>query len=305
MYHYVRKIKDSQYPKIKGLEESMFNEQIAYLMKQYSIISGNELIEAMVTDSIKDLPQSSVLLTFDDGYSDHYQCVLPILRKRKITGCFFPVVNCVKKRYTMDANKIHYILACTNDVMELIEQIFSLLNQLRSKHGLESNGYYWGRYAKANRFDSSETVFVKGLLQKGLPNEVRREVIDILFKRYVTTDELTFADNLYMSQHQIEELKEEGMYIGNHGQSHQWLNTLEPNMQAEEIQGGLSFMQEIGMPTNNWIMCYPYGAYDDSLLALLRTLNCRVGLTTDKGLADLSVDNPLTLRRLDTTEIPL
>ena len=39
MYHLVRKIKNSKYPKIKGLEFSGFKRQLDYLENNYKILS--------------------------------------------------------------------------------------------------------------------------------------------------------------------------------------------------------------------------------------------------------------------------
>lgn len=51
-------------------------------------------------------------------------------------------------------------------------------------------------------------------------------------------------------------------------------------------------------------MCYPYGAYNDTLLALLRDWGCAIGLTTEVAVAQLGTDNPLALPRLDTNDLP-
>ncbi len=52
-------------------------------------------------------------------------------------------------------------------------------------------------------------------------------------------------------------------------------------------------------------MCYPYGAYDESLLLLLETPQLHgSGSTTKVGLADLGSDDPLTFPRLDTNDLP-
>ena len=36
MYHYVRKIKNSRFPEIKGLETELFREQLKFLKKHYN-----------------------------------------------------------------------------------------------------------------------------------------------------------------------------------------------------------------------------------------------------------------------------
>ena len=82
MYHYVREIKNSKYPDIKGLEISGFIRQLEYLIKEYTIICADQLI-AYLNGDIKNLPKKPCLLTFDDGYKDHINYVLPELKKKK------------------------------------------------------------------------------------------------------------------------------------------------------------------------------------------------------------------------------
>ena len=46
-----------------------------------------------------NIPENSCLLTFDDGYKDHIDYVLPELMKRKLQGSFFPLSEgCDRKR---------------------------------------------------------------------------------------------------------------------------------------------------------------------------------------------------------------
>ena len=88
MYHYVREIENSKYPKIKGLEFSAFKRQLDFLENNFEIIDVQKLLD--FASSSKNLPENSCLLTFDDGYKDHIEYVLPELLKRKIQGSFFP-----------------------------------------------------------------------------------------------------------------------------------------------------------------------------------------------------------------------
>jgi hypothetical protein len=52
-------------------------------------------------------------------------------------------------------------------------------------------------------------------------------------------------------------------------------------------------------------MCYPYGAYNDSLLSILSNTGCQIGLTTKVGIADLRQDNFFILPRLDANDLPM
>ena len=44
MYHYVRPIKNSKFPKIKGLEVSSFKKQLDYLSQNFNFITAEQLI---------------------------------------------------------------------------------------------------------------------------------------------------------------------------------------------------------------------------------------------------------------------
>jgi hypothetical protein len=46
MYHYVRPIKGSEYPGIKGLELNGFKRQLDYLSENFSIVSTEQVIKA-------------------------------------------------------------------------------------------------------------------------------------------------------------------------------------------------------------------------------------------------------------------
>ena len=52
-------------------------------------------------------------------------------------------------------------------------------------------------------------------------------------------------------------------------------------------------------------MCYPHGANDEKLRALLRRNGCAIGLTIEEVTVDAAKDDPLRLPRLDTIELPI
>ena len=82
MYHYVRKIGASRYPEIKGLELDFFRKQIQFFQtNKFQFVTLEDVIEGKITER-------SVLLTFDDGYIDHYINVFQILRENIIYGVF-------------------------------------------------------------------------------------------------------------------------------------------------------------------------------------------------------------------------
>jgi len=258
----------------------------------YSLKSGN------------NLPKRAVLLTFDDGYADHFTNVFPLLNESGISGSFFPPVKAVIRSQVLDVNKIHFILASVNDKQKLAEEIFLLLDEYRQKHSLKDNRYYFKKLAIKDCLDPKEVVFIKGMLQKELPKDLRNKITGRLFNKYVTKDEKGFCNELYLNAAQLKCMKKNGMHIGNHAFSHSWLNDMDEDSQEEEIALSLNFLHDaIGCNIKEWVMCYPYGGYDDSLLRVIKNKGCIAGLTAEPRIADLSSDNPLTLPRLDTNDL--
>lgn len=86
MYHYTRDLKHSRYPEIKGLDVSLFREQIEFMKQQFNIVSMEQVIEAVERHA--DLPDKALLLTFDDGYVDNYTFAFPILRNLEYKDLF-------------------------------------------------------------------------------------------------------------------------------------------------------------------------------------------------------------------------
>ena len=300
MYHYVRPIAKSEYPGIKGLELEGFRRQLDYLENNYSIISSEELIEAVVKK--KKLPPNACWLTFDDGYKEHFKYVLPELLKRKLYGAFFPPKVAITESKMLDVNSIHHILSCHKSMEELMVD----LNNLCLNHGMSNNKIQslYKEYGISNRFDDADTIFVKRMLQHVLPEKVRNSITSNLFKKYVGISEADFAKKLYMNIDEVTELVKQGMYVGSHGCMHYWLDRINEDKQRLEISKSIEFLEQVKAPTSKWIMCYPYGAYNKTTLSLLKEFDASIGITTESRIALIDQDSPFTLPRLDTNDFP-
>ncbi len=302
MYHYVRELPQTRYPQIKGILVSEFKAQLDYLSRYYEFVTAADCLNAVYHGG--DLPANALLLTFDDAYIDHFVSVFPILKERGLRACFFPPVKAVVAQEVLDVNKIHFILASAKDAHVLVEDVYSLLDEYRHRYGLANNEYYSRKLAQPDRFDSQEIIFVKRLLQRELNPEPRAKITAELFKKYVTEDEASFARELYLNAEQLKAMHNDGMEIGAHGNNHLWLDTLSAQEQSAEVDASLKFLKSFGVSTDSWTMCYPYGAYNNSLIEILKKRRCRLAFTTQENIAVLTKGNALTLARLDTNDFP-
>lgn len=302
MYHYVRDLKQGRFRDIKGLDIDLFNGQVEYLVKNYHPITMDELINSI--DHNDPLPPKAALLTFDDGYNDHFDYVFPVLAKHKIQGSFYPSAKIVLNNEVLDVNKIHFILASVADKNILINEIFLQLDAYRTAYGLDQNEHYFSTYAIAGRYDTREVIFIKRMLQVVLPEDLRNIICNYLFSKYVTADELSFSKELYMDVDKLKHLLSEGMHIGSHGHDHYWLGSLTKEKQENEIGRSMEFLQMIGCDMKRWTMCYPYGNYNNDTLDILADKACKLALTTRINIANVQEDHKYTLPRLDTNDIP-
>lgn len=302
MYHYVRDLKNSRYPQIKGLDLTLFIEQIDYLKKHYNFITMEMLIDSMYNKT--ELPPKAVLLTFDDAYSEHFNNVFPILFNRKIQGSFYVPFKAIIENNVLDVNKIHFILASVSDFDKLMKKTYQELDKYRAEFQLESNEYYFDKLAMASRMDPKEVIFFKRLLQKELPESLRNLITDNLFQEIVGIEEKAFSKELYMNMEQLKCMIDNGMHIGNHGYDHYWLNSISETKQREEVSKGCYYLNQLGVNMNNWTICYPYGAYNQSLINILKENNCKLGFTSMVDVADIDNCNQFELPRLDTNDLP-
>ena len=304
MYHYVRPIKKSKYPKINGLELDGFKRQLEFFKGNYNFVSAEETIEHFTTK--RNLPENSIWLTFDDGYKDHFRYVLPELSKRKIQGTFFPPAEPILNNSLLDVNAIHFILAKTKDVSIQLDK----LKKLCIKENISISNFeklceeVINTRRKTDRFDSKEELVFKRMLQKHLPLRIRNKLTKILFEDTLNININEFSKDLYMSCNELKSMVRENMFIGSHTFSHFFLDRLKKVEQKREIFKSLEFLKKIGMNTKDWIMCYPYGTYDDTTLEVLEFFGCKVGLTIKPGKIDLNNCKALELNRFDTNDFP-
>lgn len=302
MYHYVRDLKNSRYPDIKGLDVSLFKQQIEFIKNNFHPVTIEEVIAHYENGS--GLPEKPILLTFDDGYIDHFTTVFPILQENGIQGSFFIPGKTFTENILLDVNKIHFVLASA-PIGELYNDVLGYIDQIIENHEYNelSKQELIDQYAIANRFDSKEVVFVKRVLQMALPEDIRKRISSELFQKYVGIEESKFARELYLNLDQIKCMKRNGMYIGLHGYDHYWLGKLEKDKMIADIDRSMEVLSDV-IDKDSFIMNYPYGNYNDDVLSYLREKGCKLGMTTDVRVADTMKDDRLLLPRLDCNDLP-
>lgn len=310
MYHYVRDLPRTRYPRIKGRTIEEFEQQLDHIEGEYSVTTTRAVIESMRVGG-RPLPPKACLLTFDDGFIDHYDVVFPRLVARGLSASFYPPAMAVHGQRLLDVHKIHFTLAVTEDSdpghEALKADVLRRIDPYRRDVDILSNAELEAKYLESSLSpvgDRPATAFIKRVLQKGLPRVVRGEIVRALFDEHVGVADAVFSRELYMDVAQLRTMVQHGMEVGGHGAEHLWFDELGAEEARAEVSGTCDFLTDVyGKPPVDWVMCYPYGCHTSTALACLEEAGGVLGLTTQVGVvSDLS--SPLLLPRLDTNALP-
>ena len=301
MYHYVRPLNQRLSAKHKALDLDEFSRQLQILSQEHYFVSGTSVRSLTVDSPTKS--KRPVWLTFDDGYLDHFQYVLPELLSHGAAASFFIPTKAIFERTLLDVNKVHILLSANLTTAQLIEHMRELyetnsgevatgssFDELRSKYGV------------ANSLNDSDTRFIKTLLQQSLPNEIRQIIIRGLFEEHIRREESAFVDEMYMTPDQVKQLHGYGMNIGSHGHEHSRFEFMSLESQRKEMEISLNYLSSLGIEDASSVMCYPHGSFNSSSKTIVSDFGCEVAVSVKSAIADLGSKDIdwLELPRIDT-----
>lgn len=290
MYHYVRP-KNYNKINVNYLNFKKFQSQLDILQKKKFKFLDEEILNEILIKK-KKISHKLCWLTFDDGYKEHYEIVLPELVKRKIRGFFFPSARSILKKNLLDVNKIHVILSNKYNLKFIIKSIKNYLNN----NELFEN--YWKEIEKFKTLDHPNVRFIKHFFQYKISNSL---LLDNLILKLSNTNISELSKNYYLNFKQIKEMKNEGMIFGGHGYYHKWLGNLSYSEQLKEINQTKKFLKKIKTNLNSLIMCYPHGSYNNDTIKILKKKKFLCALKYNGGINNFR--NKYELNRIDINNL--
>jgi peptidoglycan/xylan/chitin deacetylase (PgdA/CDA1 family) len=301
VYHYVRDLPNTSFPRIKGMLSSDFRQQLAALQNQYEMATLESSLDFL--QGVYMPPRDLCLLTFDDGLKDHYLEVTPILVDHDVQGLFFVITSCLQEYRVAPVHMNHFLMAALdfefyrqaflqklNEFIPAI-QVYNEIDNTTAQHS-----YRW---------DTPEIATFKYLFNFILDRHVRDQAVKTLFEKYIG-DEKSFSQTLYLSWEEARQMQTAGMLMGGHSHQHKPLATLS----NEELHWDLSTCQSLLIehlqPQDLWPFSYPYGTQDSFNATAVQQLK-RFGFSCSFG-TEVGVDLPgmdlFTLRRIDCMDAP-
>jgi peptidoglycan/xylan/chitin deacetylase (PgdA/CDA1 family) len=295
-YHYVRDVERTPFPGIKALSVAGFVEQLDWLQARYEVIDGPTFDCAVLSGT--GFTRPTALLTFDDGFADHYENVFPILRSRKLGGIFFLAgATLGPTPRLLNVHKTHFLLShlgldrFTREVAAALESEGVEVPSAEHREGIY-------------RYDEAFDVRIKRLLNYDAPYPVVNRVLSGLFERHLGDDQ-TFARDLYLSEKQIRDMARGGLSFGFHTETHPVLSRLDRDEQHKELHRGPQIVREL-TGQDEVSFCYPYGfthTYNRDTLQVLDECRYSMAFNTARREARIGADPRFELPRFDTRDV--
>jgi peptidoglycan/xylan/chitin deacetylase (PgdA/CDA1 family) len=294
-YHYVRDVERTLFPDIKALSIAGFIAQLDWLQARFDIIDGATAERAVRSGQGFERP--TALLTFDDGFVDHYEHVFPILRDRGIGGIFFIAGQTLRTEPTLlNVHKTHFLLSHLG-ANRFSEEVAAALEH----EGVETRA---GDREGVYRYDEAPDIRIKRILNYEAPYPVADRVLADIFARHLG-DSVAFARSLYLSAGQIREMAQGGMTFGFHTESHPVLSRLDAAAQRAELQDGPQLVAGLtGQQSVSF--CYPYGfshTYNADTLSALAACGYSMAFNTVRREIVFGQDQRYELPRFDTRDV--
>jgi peptidoglycan/xylan/chitin deacetylase (PgdA/CDA1 family) len=296
MYHYVRDRAATPEAGIRGLDQAAFEHQLDRLCECMTPIDWPTLLAWRANRC--DISNDSVLLTFDDCLSDHFEIVAPILESRDLRGVFFVQTQVLAGGKLNPAHSLH-LLICRLGLTDLIDAVQTWLDS----ESPEWRERFQVDHAEAERIYHYETATcaeLKHLLTNVLPLELRTRLLDNLFTKHVG-DPRAFARRWYMSWNRLAFLQDNGHTVGGHGHQHEpYARLPAPEQVKDMIECSDLLSENLGpMPRP---FSYPYGSCSDQIARRCAYSGFVNGFTTENGWIG-AFDDAHRLNRVDTIAV--
>jgi len=259
-YHYLRLNKQSDpFPRILGTNIDEFQNHLSMLQKNYHIISLKDALSISTGEDGFNKKNTGILITFDDGLSDHYTAA-KILSELNISAIFFIPTCILEEKLPANPTIIHYTIAVFGIEKFLKEFRESLVNnKLDSK-------LFDLQYSKS-KDNLGETISrIKSTFKYKLGYYDSRKILLDIYKNLFSSEYKNMLSTIHLTESQIREMLEMGHHVGTHTYSHISVAATELNSDdfIKEIISPKNYLeQKFNTKVNSF--SYPFGGKNDCL----------------------------------------
>ncbi len=259
-YHYIRDEKNTDsFPRILGTSVNEFKKHIEMFSKHFKLITPSDAISFSYGDYNFKENQTGLLLTFDDGLSDHY-IAAKILAKYGIKAIFFIPTCILKDNLPPNPTIIHYCIAKFGLIKFLIKLKLSLEKNLNDpqNHIIE--------FVKGKDDVSNTINKIKNLFKYELDRKHSRIILIDIYENMFHNIFENAMEIMHLTKVQISEMLEMGHSIGTHTHTH--ISVGSSKLTDEEFNYEIiqpKHYLETSFGTKIDFFSYPFGGITDCL----------------------------------------
>lgn len=259
-----------------------FEQHLQILQRQHLVIPLSELVNQLYK---KETVKPSVVITFDDGYSDNYAIAKPLLEKYHLPATFFISTKHIGTRQLFWWDELLHLLFFTKILppelhlqTEALSFTFSLEDERILTDAVYRKCCLWSAYEPPTCRRAHLYMALWRLLSPLTYSE--QQAVLTAVKAWAGSEDLMVSDALCMSEQQVVEMGAQPLFtIGAHTVSHPALAYQPEARQAAEIEESKLFLENItGLTVDSF--SYPSNSYSNATVALLRQNQFRSAFTT-------------------------
>ncbi len=223
MLPYYHAVSDNPMPHVENVypvrSVKRFRKDLDFLLKHFEPVGLDELTSARDTRRSKP----AIFLSFDDGLSEIYHVVSPLLIAKGIPAAFFVNTGFIDNRDLFYRYKSSLLI----DRFESIKYSPSVTELLQSRYHL----------ASPNKKCVREFLLELSYENRRVFDEVGK-LVDLDFKTFLK------VKKPYMSMEQIKELSDRGFYIGAHSKDHPHFADLKGIERLNQFKDSMIYLRD-------------------------------------------------------------
>lgn len=261
-----------------------FEEQIAFVKRYCNVIGYDELVRFRHGGT---LPPNPVLVTFDDGYRDNHDVVLPILVRHRVPAIFFVATRYIEERRLFWWDRVSYLVK--HSPLEALSLTYPKPQTIRIG------------YDRKDRLRGARRVM--SVIKSHYELDLARYLDDVERASGATLSrdlERAFVDELVMNWDHVLALRAAGMSVQSHTREHRVLYTLSDASLQSELEGSKRDLEAV-LGERVSAVAYPVGkALHRAPHArnAIRRAGYEFGFTNGTGINALWRFDPIDVRRL-------
>jgi peptidoglycan/xylan/chitin deacetylase (PgdA/CDA1 family) len=228
-------ISDKKLPHIEHLYQvrntKLFSKDLEYLLEHFSPIDLHQLIQFV--EKGKALPKNAFFLSFDDGLSECYHIIAPILKKKGIPATFFLNSDFLDNKSLMFRYKASYLI----EELQHRNNIDTIIKKHFSKYQLPY-------------LNVKESLLQVRWHHEALLNDLAQE-FGIDFNTFLETQQP------YLNSQQVKEMQVDGFTFGSHSQNHPTYNKISLDDQIAQTTISQDFVSNQFNPRHK-VFAFPF-----------------------------------------------